>query len=310
MWIDQRGSEILTDSEGLRLLAVAAKEESIGRLALSMPEAPIVQPVNFTYHDHRVLVRLGEGHMAESADGALVAFEVDRLDRMHEEAWSVLVRGLATMLTQEECQGLKGVGPQPLVPHPGERVFAIRTDVVSGRRFQLASDTRSVPASAVAPSRVGKDARVALMDALHTAQPDVLQEASAALRRAHLTHYEASGNAASGQNLQHLFALVVGCLEQRTLVPIVRYAQAIAEKRFVSGFDIAEVQTAFNVLEESIWHVVIAKLEPDELAVSAGMVGTVLGVGKDTLARTWVSQAASRHVPSLDLSALFEGMSS
>jgi len=310
MWIDQRGSEILTDPESLRLLAVAAKEESIGRLALSQSEAPIVQPVNFIYHEHRVLVRLGEGHMADSANGALVAFEVDRLDRVHTVAWSVLVRGLATMLTEGECQGLKGVGPQPFVPLPGERILAIRTDVVTGRRFQLASDTRSAPASAAPPSDLGKDARMALVDALHTAQRDVLEEASATLQRAHLVHYQASGNAASGQHLQHLFALVVECLEQRTLGPIAHYAQAIAEKRFVAGFDIAEVQTAFNVLEESIWHVVIAKLEPDELAVSAGMVGTVLGVGKDTLARTWVSLAASRHVPSLDLSALFEGTSS
>ena len=310
MWIDQRGSEILTDSESMRLLAVAAQEESIGRLALSQSDAPIVQPVNFSFHEHRVLVRLGEGHMAESANGALVAFEVDRLDRMHKEAWSVLVRGLATMLTEEECQGLKGAGPQPFVPLPGERIFAIRTDVVTGRRFQLASDRRSAPGGAAAPNPLGKDARVTLVDALHISRTDVLQEASAALQRAHLTHYEVSGNAASGQNVQHLFALVVECLDQRTLGPITHYARAIAKQRFVAGFNIAEVQTAFNVLEEAIWHVVIAKLKADELAVAAGMVGTVLGVGKDTLARTWVSLAASRHVPSLDLSALFEGASS
>ena len=304
MWIDQRGSEILTESESVRLLALAAKEESIGRLGLSQSEAPIVQPVNFTYHERDVLVRLGEGHMAESANGALVAFEVDRLDLVHNAAWSVLVRGLATKLTQEECRALEGVGPRPFVPLPGERIFAIRTDVVTGRRFELAS------ASAVAPSDLGFDSSLALVDALRTAESDVLNEASAMLQRAHLRHYEASGDAVSGQHLQHLFALAVGCLEQRTLSPIVDYAQTIAEKRFVAGFDIAEVQTAFNVLEEAIWHIVITKLVPEELAASAGMVGTVLGAGKDTLARTWVSLAASRHVPSLDLSALFEGTGS
>jgi len=35
--------------------------------------------------------------------------------------------------------------------------------------------------------------------------------------------------------------------------------------------------------------------------------GTILGSGKDALARTWVSLATSQHVPSLDLTALFEG---
>ncbi len=67
------------------------------------------------------------------------------------------------------------------------------------------------------------------------------------------------------------------------------------------------MQTAFNVLEETIWRVVIARLPADELLESAGLIGTVLGAGKDSLARTWVALATSTHVPSLDLTALFEG---
>ena len=74
-----------------------------------------------------------------------------------------------------------------------------------------------------------------------------------------------------------------------------------------AGFGIAEVQSAFNVLEEAIWHLVLAELPADELLESAGLVGTILGAGKDVLARAWVSLATSQHVPSLDLTALFEG---
>lgn len=196
--------------------------------------------------------------------------------------------------------------------HPREKILAIRTDVVTGRRFELGADIApaSSPSSATAQSKLRVDARMVLVDVLHAAQADVLGEASASLHRAHLTHYEASGKTESGQHLQRLFSLVVQCLDQQTLGPMAHYSQTIAEQRFAAGFDIAEVQTAFNVLEEAIWHVVIAKLGADDVAESAGMVGTVLGVGKDTLARTWVSLAASRHVPSLDLSALFEGSTS
>ncbi len=148
-----------------------------------------------------------------------------------------------------------------------------------------------------------------LVDVLRATRDDVLTEASAALHRAHLTHYEASGSAESARHLEDLFGLVVGCLAHKTVGPIVGYAEAVAKERFAAGFDIAEVQTAFNVLEEAIWHVVIVKIPPEGLVEAAGMVGTVLGIGKDTLARTWVSLAASRHVPSLDLGALFEGTS-
>jgi hypothetical protein len=40
------------------------------------------------------------------------------------------------------------------------------------------------------------------------------------------------------------------------------------------------------------------------------LIGTILGAGKDTLAREWVSLATSERVPSLDLTELFEGAAS
>jgi hypothetical protein len=148
---------------------------------------------------------------------------------------------------------------------------------------------------------------MALAEALNVARDDVLQEASASLERGHLTHYEASGSEASRRRLSELFNLVVECLAKHNLDPITQYAHNVAEERFNAGFDIAEVQTAFNVLEEAIWRVVIARLPAEELLESAGLIGTVLGAGKDSLALTWVALATSQHVPSLDLTALFEG---
>lgn len=55
---------------------------------------------------------------------------------------------------------------------------------------------------------------------------------------------------------------------------------------------------------------VVAAEPPSELAECIGLLGTVLGVGKDALARSYVSLASHRHVPSLDLSALCEGATS
>ncbi len=146
-----------------------------------------------------------------------------------------------------------------------------------------------------------------LIGALGEARDDVLTEASGALRRAHLAHYEASGSETSHERLAELFALVIESLKERNLGPMTRYVEHVARERFNAGFDIGEVQTAFNVLEEAIWRVVIPRVPPGDLVESAGLVGTVLGVGKDTLAREWVSIATSQRVPSLDLTALFEG---
>lgn len=155
-----------------------------------------------------------------------------------------------------------------------------------------------------------RDSSVELLSVLDAKRDSVLQVASQALQRAHLSHYEASGSAASDRRLSDLFGLVVACLAQRSLVPICDYSERVAKERFGAGFEIGEVQTAFNVLEESIWQVVISSLPASVLVEGAGLIGTVLGAGKDTLARTWVSLATTEHVPSLDLGALFEGTAS
>jgi hypothetical protein len=137
MWIDQRGSEILTAPECLRLLAVAAKEDRVGRLAIADEQAPLVVPLNFTYYDGGVLVRIGPGRLSELVPGSLVAFEVDRVDPGAGEAWSVLVRGLASALVPAAGSPGADAMPQPWVPEPGETVLFIRPDVVTGRRFRV-----------------------------------------------------------------------------------------------------------------------------------------------------------------------------
>ena len=146
-----------------------------------------------------------------------------------------------------------------------------------------------------------------LVEALGSAGEEVLREASGALGRAHLKHYEMTEPEESDRRLKELLALIVECIAGRTLVPVCHYTETVARERFAAGFDIGEVQTTFNVLEEAIWHVVVLRLPPAEVAEAAGLVGTIVGTGKDTLARTWVSLATSQHVPTLDLTALFQG---
>jgi hypothetical protein len=145
MWVDRRGSEIIPLGECLRLLAVAAKQGEVGRLAVSRDQAPLVQPVNFSYRDRKIFVRLGTGAMGSTATGNLVAFEVDHLDRHMGQAWSVLVRGLAMAVEHGERLGDSHLAPTPLVPSPGDLILAIRLDVVTGRRFRLHTHPAEAP---------------------------------------------------------------------------------------------------------------------------------------------------------------------
>ncbi len=149
---------------------------------------------------------------------------------------------------------------------------------------------------------------MAVEDLLAQQRAEVLDEAFAGLSRSHPAHYERSGAEFTRERLAELFDMVVPALRDRRLEPVARYAEAVADQRFETGFGIAEVQTAFNVMEETIWRRVVAAMRADELAEALGLVGTVLGFAKDVLARRYVSLASQRHVPTLDLTTLFSGV--
>jgi nitroimidazol reductase NimA-like FMN-containing flavoprotein (pyridoxamine 5'-phosphate oxidase superfamily) len=136
MWIDGRGATVLPAPECKRLLAVAAKAGWIGRIGVSTDQAPVVVPVNFSLRDGQVLLRVGRGFFAEAAAGRLVAFEVDHIDPEDGTAWSVLVRGLAT-LSESPAEVALATPARPLVPEPGAMELAVRQDIVTGRRFTL-----------------------------------------------------------------------------------------------------------------------------------------------------------------------------
>jgi uncharacterized protein len=152
MWLDRRGSEVLPNGECLRLLATAALAGAVGRLAVAVEEAPLIVPLNFAYDDQLVLVRIGEGLLATKVPGRLVAFEVDHVDRQAGVAWSVVAQGLATEIPREpDAPSVGRPQPRPIVPEPGDMLVAIRTDVVTGRRFRLLADEPVVD-HPVAPS--------------------------------------------------------------------------------------------------------------------------------------------------------------
>lgn len=121
------------------------------------------------------------------------------------------------------------------------------------------------------------------------------------------THYETAGAAETRRRLEALYDQLSRAISSRDLAGIVSFARNLAAERFEAGYDLSEVQSAFNALEEATWSNLCARLEPDQLALALGLVSTVLGAAKDALAREYVSLASRTHVRSLDLRALFSG---
>lgn len=138
----------------------------------------------------------------------------------------------------------------------------------------------------------------------------MVQDASAALARAHLARYESAGPEEVTRRLDALFDRLLEALTTRDLGSMTGYAREVAEERFNARYDLSEVQTAFNALEEATWSRVFADLEPGDYAEALGLISTVLGAAKDALARRYVSLATEAHAPALDMRALFAGAES
>lgn len=134
---------------------------------------------------------------------------------------------------------------------------------------------------------------------------EIVAEAVSAIKRAHLRHYELADSELGRQRLHRLFELTLECLETKTTEPMTRYAEEIASERFFTGFTLRELQTAFNLLEESIWNQILDKMQVDDFASAVTTVDAPLRVGKNEVARVYFSLLSKSKVSSLDLKTDF-----
>ena len=126
-----------------RHLSRVAAASGIGRLAINGDQSPHVIPVNFTVVDGGILIRLGPGWAAFHLDGSAVTFEADQAMESQHIGWSVVVEGIARVVTYDEIGHLGVNLPAPMVTVPGVRVFEIVPLKVTGRAVE--PDLRDEP---------------------------------------------------------------------------------------------------------------------------------------------------------------------
>lgn len=85
---------------------MAAKLERIGRIGVVTDQAPVVVPVNSTVHDNASHLRIGDGFVAASADGNLVAFEANQVDSAGAPPGPVAGNGWTGRRGERVCSGL------------------------------------------------------------------------------------------------------------------------------------------------------------------------------------------------------------
>ena len=123
----------LSRGECLRLLS----GQTIGRLALTARALPTILPVNYWFDGRAIYVRTNRGSKLDAAmRDAVVAFEVDEVDAVEHTGWSVVVTGVATVVTDEaELERLRHAPIARWAPEWEGYVLSISLELVSGRRL-------------------------------------------------------------------------------------------------------------------------------------------------------------------------------
>ncbi|MCO4237006.1 pyridoxamine 5'-phosphate oxidase family protein [Pseudarthrobacter raffinosi] len=123
----------LDDEQSWKLLE-ATKH---GRLVVSVAGEPDIFPVNYLVSDRKIYLRTAPGNkLAQLTINSRVLLETDGI--LSEEAWSVVLRGTARVLTNSaELAVVEALGLKSWVPTLKDFYVEIVPTSVSGRHFEL-----------------------------------------------------------------------------------------------------------------------------------------------------------------------------
>jgi nitroimidazol reductase NimA-like FMN-containing flavoprotein (pyridoxamine 5'-phosphate oxidase superfamily) len=132
--------EELPYEECVELLAA----RSVGRIAVIVEGGPVVVPVNYRLVAAHgvtpgvwIALRTRPGNVIDqAADG--VAFEIDTIDTLHQEGWSVLVRGTLHQIDSDAAHIRDRFDPQPWLDDQRDVWLLIEPFAISGRRLHAA----------------------------------------------------------------------------------------------------------------------------------------------------------------------------
>lgn len=132
--VDRRGLRVLSFEECLQRVASAP----VGRVAFRTGGELVILPVNHVSDGVAIAFRTTWGSkLAAAASGDPVAFEIDHFDQALPSGWSVLVKGTAAIVEDEDTVAKLEDQLGILWTGPPEDAFwvRIRPDEVTGREF-------------------------------------------------------------------------------------------------------------------------------------------------------------------------------
>lgn len=130
----------LTGDEAMQRL----RSVQVGRTLFTMHALPAVRPVNHRVIDGQVIIRTREGSAIVTAAsvgrGVVVAYEADELDTAARTGWSVVVTGIARIVTDRQEADSYREAVRPWVEGQMDYVVRVSPEIVTG--FELVAGRR------------------------------------------------------------------------------------------------------------------------------------------------------------------------
>ena len=127
--------EVLDRDRCLELLAAG----SVGRVAVVAGREPVIFPVNYALHEGRIVFRTAPGTKLQSVDwGTRASFEIDDLDPVAREGWSVVAVGPAEEIraAREVARVAAATGLETWATGEHDHWIAVTPERLSGRRVR------------------------------------------------------------------------------------------------------------------------------------------------------------------------------
>ena len=131
---EQRSLESMSHPEAIELLAAA----SVGRVVFTVAALPAIMPVTFAVHGDSIVMRTSAGtRLAVAADHGVLTFEVDNVDPVARLGWSVVVTGIAEIVTDPVQRAAIHGLVEPFAPGHNDVCVRLPLAVVTGRRVAV-----------------------------------------------------------------------------------------------------------------------------------------------------------------------------
>jgi nitroimidazol reductase NimA-like FMN-containing flavoprotein (pyridoxamine 5'-phosphate oxidase superfamily) len=121
---------VLTDTQCLTLLS----QQRIGRVSVTQDALPVIVPVNYVADGMSVVFRTHQGGiLARACDGNVIAFETDEFSSAADAGWSVLIVGVARLLTPSESKRALTLGLASSAGDACDQFIRLDAGRISGR---------------------------------------------------------------------------------------------------------------------------------------------------------------------------------